>query len=174
MFLTLKKTIYIYIRFAFKFSCTLITSFYHQLFIFYTFNNETRGEQNRFGSVFIKKSSQTDFFFWKKQPKPVRTGRFRFGSVFLGEKTVWFGFFRFGLVFRFWLIFFRFWLGFFPVIFSVRFYKPKTDTESVGFFKILIGLIGFFFWVGVFGFFFSVSRFFCSPLNETLNWNTRV
>jgi hypothetical protein len=40
----------------------------------------------RFGSVFIKKSNQTEIFFFKKktetEPKPVQTDRFRFGSVF--------------------------------------------------------------------------------------------
>jgi len=40
----------------------------------------------RFGLVFIKKSNQTEIFFFKKktetEPKPVQTDRFRFGSVF--------------------------------------------------------------------------------------------
>jgi hypothetical protein len=83
----------------------------------------------RFGSVFIKKSNQTEFFFFKKktetEPKPVQTDRFWFGSVrFFREKT---GSNRFGSVFRFdsvfsvWLGFGSVWLGFFPVFFSVRF-----------------------------------------------------
>jgi hypothetical protein len=49
-----------------------------------------------FGSVFIKKSNQTDIFFEKK-PKPNRNrvkptgfGSVRFG--FLGKKPVWLGF----------------------------------------------------------------------------------
>jgi hypothetical protein len=54
----------------------------------------------RFGSVFINKSKQTEFFFLKK-PKPVQTDRFQFGSVFRTKKAVWLGFF----------LFFRFWFG---------------------------------------------------------------
>jgi hypothetical protein len=100
----------------------------------------------RFGSVFIKKSNQTEIFFLKK-PKPNRN-RFKptgFGSVrFFREKTgsnwlgsvfsVWLGFgsvffglarfFRFGSVlarfFRFGLVLARFGSVFFRV-FSVRF-----------------------------------------------------
>ena len=54
----------------------------------------------RFGSVFIKKSNQTEFFL-KKKPKPVQTDRFRLGSVrFFREKT---GSNRFGLIFPVWL-----------------------------------------------------------------------
>ena len=45
-----------------------------------------RGDYFRFGSVFIKKSNQTEFFFLKKktetESKPGQTDRFRFGSVF--------------------------------------------------------------------------------------------
>ena len=78
----------------------------------------TRGDHFRFGSVFIKKSNQTEIFFWKKtetEPKLGQTGRFRFGSVrfgFLGQKPVQTGLARF---FWFWLGFFglaQFWLGF--------------------------------------------------------------
>jgi hypothetical protein len=92
----------------------------------------------RFGSVFIKKSNQTEFFFFKKktetEPKPVQTDRFRFGSVrfgFLEQKPVWLGFFSLA---RFWLglaRFFRFGSVFFG---SVRFgfsgsrlNKPKPN-----------------------------------------------
>jgi len=53
------------------------------------------GVHFRFGSVFIKKSNQTEFF--KKKPKPVQTDRF--GSVLNSKnrfKPVWLGFFRFG------------------------------------------------------------------------------
>jgi hypothetical protein len=47
----------------------------------------------------------------KKKPKPGQTDRFRFGSVFLGQKPVQTGLARF----------FRFWLGFlgFGSVFSV-------------------------------------------------------
>ena len=61
----------------------------------------------RFGSVFIKKSNQTEFFFIKKtetEPRPVQTDRFRFGSVrFFREKT---GSNRFSSVFPVLLSFF--------------------------------------------------------------------
>jgi hypothetical protein len=88
-----------------------------------------------FGSVRFYQKIVTKPKF-KKKPKPVQTDRFRFGSVFLGQKpvqTVLARFFRFGSVF-------------FPVFFgSVRF----------DFFKILIGLIGFFLF-SFFGYFFFV------------------
>jgi hypothetical protein len=107
-----------------------------------------RGDYFRFGSVFIKKSNQTEFFFLKK-PKPNRnrvkptgfgsvrffrekTGSNQFGSVFLvlaRFSRFWLGFFRFGSVlarfFRFGLVFFRFFVGFG----SVRFFAYKTETE---------------------------------------------
>ena len=58
-------------------------------------NVNIRGVHFRFGSVFIKKNNQTDFFL--KKPKPVQTGRFWFGSVrFCRAKT---GSNRFGSVF---------------------------------------------------------------------------
>ena len=122
-----------------------------------------RGDHFRFGSVFIKKSNQTEFFFWKKKPKPSQTDRFRFG--FLRQKPIQTGLARF----------FQFWLGFlgfgsvFPVLarfgsvfsgfllVSVRFgffgflvIKPKPNWPA-GFFKNLIG----FFFVRFFRFFFS-------------------
>jgi hypothetical protein len=133
----------------------------------------------RFGSVFIKKSNQTEFFFLKK-PKP-NWNRFKpngFGSVrfgFLEKKpvqtglarffqfdSVWLGFFRFGSVFSVWLGFDSVWLGFFSGFFSIRFgsvfpvpgLKNRNRTEPVGFFKILIGLIDFFSRFGFFGYFF--------------------
>jgi len=58
-----------------------------------------------FGSVFIKKSNQTKMFFKKNQNRTEtrQTDRFRFGSVFLGQKRVWLGFLGFGLVFSVWL-----------------------------------------------------------------------
>jgi len=44
-----------------------------------------RGDHFRFGSVFIKKSNQTEIFFFEKkpetEPKPGQTDRFRFGLV---------------------------------------------------------------------------------------------
>jgi hypothetical protein len=46
----------------------------------------TRGDHFRFDSVFIKKSNQTEKFFFEKktetEPKPGHTDRFRFGLVF--------------------------------------------------------------------------------------------
>jgi hypothetical protein len=39
------------------------------------------GDYFRFGSVFIKKTNQTEIFL-KKKLKPVQTDRFRFGLVF--------------------------------------------------------------------------------------------
>jgi hypothetical protein len=129
----------------------------------------------RFGSVFIKKSNQIEIFFLKKKtetkPKPVQTDRFRFGSVrFFREKT---GSNRFGSVFPVWLGFGSVWLGFFGLarfwlglarffsgfffgsVFPVPGLKNRNRTKPVGFFKILIGLIGFFFRFGFFGYFFS-------------------
>jgi hypothetical protein len=91
-----------------------------------------------FGSVrFLSKkvTKPKIFFFIKKtEPKPGQTDRFRFGSVFLGQKPVqtslarffrfWLGFLGFGSVFSVWLGFSglaRFWLGFFPVFCRFRF-----------------------------------------------------
>jgi len=99
----IKKSILIY---------SLIEFFFHMV--------KSRGDHFRFGSVFIKKSNQTEIFFLKKKPKPVQTDRFRFGSVqFLGKKPV-----QTGLA--------RFFSGFFFV--SVRFgffgfllIKPKPN-----------------------------------------------
>jgi hypothetical protein len=116
----------------------------------------------------------------KKKPKPGQTDRFRFSSVrfFKGKnrfKPVWLGFSGFGSVFSILARFFRFGsvfpilLGFFSGFLSVsvrfgsvrffRFFVYKTETEPAGFFKKLIGLIGFFFRFGFFGFFFWFSRF---------------
>jgi hypothetical protein len=51
-----------------------------------------RGVYFRFGSVFIKKSNQTEFK--KKKLKPVQTDRFRFGFLEQNRfKPVWLGFF---------------------------------------------------------------------------------
>jgi hypothetical protein len=91
----------------------------------------TSGDYFRFGSVFIKKNNQTEFL--KKKLKPVQTDWSWFGSVrFFRIKTgstwfsVWLGFFRFG----------------FGSFFSVL--GLYNQTELIGFFKILIGLIEFF------------------------------
>jgi len=85
----------------------------------------------------------------KKKPKPGQTDRFRFSSVFLGKKPVQTGLARF---FRFWLGFLGFgsvFSGLARVFFgfgSVRFFRFFVyKTEPAGFFKKLIGLIGFFF-----------------------------
>jgi hypothetical protein len=108
----------------------------------------TRGDHFRFGSVFIKKSNQTKFFFEKK-PKPNRN-RVKptcFGAVrFLGQKPVWLGFSGFGSIFfnlarfwlgfsglaRFWLCLARFFFGFLSVSVRfgfLRFVAYKTETE---------------------------------------------
>jgi len=107
---------------------------------------KTRGDHFRLGSVFIKKSNQTEIiFFLKKKPKPNRnrvkptgfgsvrffrakTGSNRFGSVFpvlARFFPVWLSFF--GLA-RFWLVFFRFFVGFGSVRFF-WFFGYKTETE---------------------------------------------
>jgi hypothetical protein len=104
-----------------------------------------RGDHFRFGSVFIKKSNQTEIFFLKKKPKPSQTDRFRFG--FLGKnrfKPVWIGFSGFGSVFsvlarffpvlaRFFLVLLGFFFWFFVGFGSVRFFRffvYKTKTEA--------------------------------------------
>jgi hypothetical protein len=134
-----------------------------------------RGDHFRFGLVFIKKSNQTDFFFETKNQNRVKptgfgsvrfgffrakTGSNRFGSVFpvlaqfsrfwLGFFQFWLGFLGFGLVFSGFGSVFSVWLGFFLVFCRVRFgffrfFAYKTETEPAGFFKNVIGLIGFFF-----------------------------
>jgi len=124
----------------------------------------------RFGSVFIKKSNQTEFFFLKKKPKPNRN-RFKptgFGSVrfgFLEKKPVqtglarFFGltrFFRFGSVLaRFGSVFFRFFFRFgsvFPV--------PGLKNRTGRFFQNFNRFNRFFFTVRFFRlFFFRFSRF---------------
>jgi len=137
-----------------------------------------------FGLVrFLSKNiTKPKIVFWKKTRNRVKpTG---FGSVwFFREKT---SSNRFGLVFpvlawfsRFWLGFCRFGSVFFRFFFvSVRFgtvrffwfFAYKTETEPAGFFKILIGLIDFFFQFSFFSFFFSdflnlinFSVFFLTP-----------
>jgi hypothetical protein len=95
-----------------------------------------RGNYFRFGSVFIKKITKSNFFF--KKPKPGQTYRFRFG--FLGQKLVQTSLAQFSGFLGFSSVFFG--LARFGSIFPVFTYK--TETEPAGFFKILIGLIGFF------------------------------
>jgi len=122
-----------------------------------------------FDLVFIKKLIKLNIVFLKKpnRTETDRLNRFRFGFGFLGQKFVQTGlarFFRFGLVlarfFPVWLSFFSVWLGFFSAwvwfgFFSLRLIKPKSNRTS-RFFKILIGLIGFFFTVRFFSYFFLV------------------
>jgi hypothetical protein len=51
----------------------------------------SRGDHFQFGSVFIKKSNQTDFFL--KKPKLVQTDRFRFSFLDKNQfNPVWLGF----------------------------------------------------------------------------------
>jgi len=98
--------------------------------------------------LYIKIIIKSKFFFKKNQNRFKSIG-FGFGSVFLEQKPV-----QTGLA-RFWLSFFG-WLGF-GLVFSVslgfgsvfsglarfglvfQFQTYKTETEPVGFFKILIG-----------------------------------
>jgi hypothetical protein len=80
----------------------------------------TRCDYFRFGSVFIKKSNQTEIII-KKKPKPNRnrvkpTG---FGSVFLGEKPVQTGLARFSGLARFFSVSVRFFW----------FFAYKTETK---------------------------------------------
>ena len=134
------------------------------------------GDYFRFGLVFNKKSNQTEIFFKKKKTETGsnRLVSVRFGSArfsFLGQKLVQTGltqFFRFRSVFA---RFFPVWLGFFSdsVYFSFfclgsvrfsRFQTYETKTEPVIFFKILIGLIGFFSRFDFFGYFFLIFSIF--------------
>ena len=106
----------------------------------------TRGDHFRFGSVFIKKSNQTEF----KKKNRNRFKLISFGLVwFFSDKN------RFGSVFSVWLSFFRFDSVFFGLVFSgFRLIKPEPNWSV--FFKILINLIGFFSQFGFFGYFFPV------------------
>jgi hypothetical protein len=91
---------------------------------------KSRGDYFRFGSVFIKKSNQIEFFL-KKKPKPNRNqiklpgfGSVQifsgFGSIFSGFSLIFSVLARFSSLARFWL---RFFSG------SVRFFAYKTKTE---------------------------------------------
>ena len=127
-----------------------------------------------FGSVrfLSKKVTKSKFFFFEKktetEPKPGQTDRFRFGSVFLGQKLVQTGLARF---FQFWLGFFRFWLGFFRFgsvffrlfvgfgsfrfgFFGFLFIKPKPNRTG-RFFQKFNRFNRFFFSVRFFRLFFS-------------------
>jgi hypothetical protein len=82
----------------------------------------SRGDHFRFGSVFIKKSNQIEFFFKKNRNRVKPTG---FGSVrFFREKPVQTSLLG--------LLGFPVWLGFGSVFFGfglVRFFAYKTKTE---------------------------------------------
>jgi len=108
-----------------------------------------------FGSVWFlsKKITKPKFLFFEKktetEPKPGQTDRFRFGSVFLGQKPV-----QTGLA--------RFWLGFFSSFLSVsvRFgffgflvIKPKPNRTGQ-FFQKFNRFNRFFFSVQFFQLFF--------------------
>jgi hypothetical protein len=101
---------------------------------------KTRSDHFLFGSICIKKSNQTGFFL--KNRNRTGTGSNRPGLVWLGyfrKKPV-----QPGLA--------QFFSG------SVRFFQfqaYKTETEPVGFFKILIGFFsqfGFFYFLGLISF----------------------
>ena len=121
------------------------------IFFFHLLISSSRSDYFRFGSVFIKKNNQTDFFFKKTETGSNRSLSVRFG--FLEQKLVQTGLARFFSDFaRFFWILVRF--GFF----GFRLVKPKPKrTEPVDFFKILIGLIGFFSRLSFFCFFFIFS-----------------
>ena len=119
----------------------------HQHYFLYKkiYTHSNRGDHFRFGSVFIKKKVTKPILKKKTEtePKPVQTDRFRFG--FLGQKPV-----QTDLA--------RFWLGFFGLgsVWFFLFQAYKTETEPVGFFKILIGLISFFSQFDFFNFFILI------------------
>ena len=135
-------------------------------------------------NFYQKKYNSIKFFFIKKQHQ-IKTSSnqpvlIQFDLIFLKQKPIWFGFFslawfflfRFGF-FPVWLSFFSFtrffqfasiWLGFFSGWSSIRFFRfqaCKTENKPVSFFKILIGLIVFFFTVWFFFFsFLNLIDFF--------------
>jgi hypothetical protein len=87
-----------------------------------------------------KKVTKPKYFFFEKktetEPKPGQIDRFRFGSVFLGQKPVQTGLARFS---RFWLGFFRFWLGFFGLARSwLGFFGFFSVSVRFGFFGFLV------------------------------------
>ena len=107
----------------------------------------------RFFPVWLGFSVLAHFFLVLARVFPVLARFFRFGSVFFRFDSVFSGYF-FGSVWFF------------------RFYKPKTDTEPVGFFKILMGLIGFFFRLSFLDYFFlgflGFSVFLLTPNVNTV------
>ena len=108
-----------------------------------------------FDSVWFlsKKITNLNFKKTETEPKLVQTDRFWFG--FLGQKTVQIGLARFFFQFFFDLGSVRF------SFFSFRLIKPKPNqTEPVGFFKILIGLIEFFSWFVFFRYYIHAKNLF--------------
>jgi len=101
-----------------------------------------RGDNFSLGSVFIKKTIKLKF----KKKKTTETGSNRSVSVrFFRKKPVQTGLARF---FQFWLGFFSIWVRFGFFWFQIY----KTETEPIGFFKILIGFFSRF---NFFSYFFS-------------------
>jgi hypothetical protein len=97
-----------------------------------------------------KESNQTEF------KKKTKTGSNRLVSVrfgFFGQKPVQTGLARF---FRFGSVFFCFLQFGFGSVRYFRFHAYKIETELVDFFKILIGLIGFFSRFGFLGYFIII------------------
>jgi hypothetical protein len=125
---------------------------------------DSRGDYFLFGSVFIKKNNKTEFFLKKTETelKSVQTDRFRFrfGSVFLGQKPVWLSF---SVLARFDSVFFPVFFGLGSVRFSFfgfRLIKPKPN-QTGRFFQNFNRFNRFFFTVQFFRlFFFRFSRFF--------------
>ena len=101
-----------------------------------------------FGSVWflLKKTNQTEFFLNRNRFKPTGIGSVRFFRTKTGSNRFSSVCFLFDSIC---FLFFRFGFG------SVRFFAYKTETEPADFFKILIGLIDFFYSI-FFGYFFSV------------------
>ena len=95
-----------------------------------------RGDYFRFGSVFIKKSNQTEIFFKKK---PNRNRVKPTGLGFLGQKPVQTGLARFFLVlarfFRFWLGLVRFFFVFFGSVRFFWFFAYETEPNRLVFLK---------------------------------------
>ena len=147
----------------------MIQQHYSNLHIVFT-NRRIQLGVSKTGSVrFLSKKVAKPIFFFEKNNR----NRFEpagFGSVrfFRGKNRlvrffpVWLGF---SVLAHFFPVLARFFSGyFFGSVRFFRFYKPKTDTEPVVFFKILIGLIGFFFRFDFFGYFFlGFLGFFLTP-----------
>ena len=106
----------------------------------FTWMDACRGDHFLFGSVFIRKKINKSNFFFLKKPKPVQTSLARFSRFWLDFSSLA----RFFPVFSVW------------VRFGSVFQFFAYETEPADFFKMLIGLIGFFFRFGFFNYFFSV------------------